>query len=813
MSLLSHVGIVVDEVVLNIDYKIIEHFSQHLYSSPNKAVEELVINGFDAFAEKVEVFLTGRYTTDSVLVWDNGSSMSIDGLKGLWHIADSPKQGRRTVSKNGVTRNIIGKFGIGKIASYTLGDEITHLCRIQNEFLEVSVDYRIVQQDLLTGSEPAKDNGKHNLYKTPIRRLTEVEARKQFESLFHEKPNSFDEMFSAPNWTLAIITALKGDRLTPVRLRWVLGNGMPLRPDFGVWVDREKVESKVADGICIKWDFGHPDLHKEIIKEWTEKNLALSTLPIFKEETGIDPSRPEQVVPYVELPDLGKVWGEVRLYEDTLKRDNDYGRSYGFFVFVQGRLVNSDDEKLRLIDPSFGTFYRSRYLLYVDALDEDLLANRTQFKADTSRMKQLAKLQRAVYQLTRHTRDSEEQQKEDNRSYAQRLPVYSRAYYVEPMMALVKDNEASLGELPGFPLNAPRVKRQPLDPEGSLCKLDEEGFVVNSNHPFVAMMSARFGEGKRGQEVQHEVEYIAVSEALFHGFLLDSGLTHSHIEEIMAWRDAMFRRLAESSHTEPELAASNLISASYRGHEEFEFCIVKVLELMGFDAERDGRKGMKDVKMTAPAGDNTYFLTFEAKGSGNSIPNDSAEVASADSHRDAAGAEHAVIVARKFVGFDGTGSEETAILRECRTSGRVSIMEVEAVVKMLKVMHRYAYPLDAVKEVFTAIESPRKKLERIEALEDPFEDFDFSTLLRRIWTEQLQYGVGESVPYKTIWQRSYRSQMEFKSFGLKLLALQVMASSLISLIDNNEVYLRQHPDRIIARIQANLDKLPISTTN
>lgn len=47
------IGVEVDNVSLDIDYQIIQHFSQHLYGSPNKAIEELIANSFDAFAKKV----------------------------------------------------------------------------------------------------------------------------------------------------------------------------------------------------------------------------------------------------------------------------------------------------------------------------------------------------------------------------------------------------------------------------------------------------------------------------------------------------------------------------------------------------------------------------------------------------------------------------------------------------------------------------------------------------------------------------------------------------------------------------------------
>ncbi len=57
----------VSTVQVAIDYAIIEHFSQHLYGSPNKAIEELVSNSFDAFASKVFVYIPGKYTTKGIV--------------------------------------------------------------------------------------------------------------------------------------------------------------------------------------------------------------------------------------------------------------------------------------------------------------------------------------------------------------------------------------------------------------------------------------------------------------------------------------------------------------------------------------------------------------------------------------------------------------------------------------------------------------------------------------------------------------------------------------------------------------------------
>lgn len=51
----------IDEIEVRISYKIIELFSAGLYSSPNKAFEELICNSYDAFADTVSVLFLQIY--------------------------------------------------------------------------------------------------------------------------------------------------------------------------------------------------------------------------------------------------------------------------------------------------------------------------------------------------------------------------------------------------------------------------------------------------------------------------------------------------------------------------------------------------------------------------------------------------------------------------------------------------------------------------------------------------------------------------------------------------------------------------------
>ena len=53
-------GTATDNIEVRLSYRIVELFSEGLYASPNKAVEELVTNSFDAGAQIVQVLLSSN---------------------------------------------------------------------------------------------------------------------------------------------------------------------------------------------------------------------------------------------------------------------------------------------------------------------------------------------------------------------------------------------------------------------------------------------------------------------------------------------------------------------------------------------------------------------------------------------------------------------------------------------------------------------------------------------------------------------------------------------------------------------------------
>ena len=80
------IGKQVDTIDVQISHRIIQLFSEGLYSSSNKAAEELVSNSFDAGAKNVHVILSPdlRSPDATIVVIDDGEGMGIEDFKRHW---------------------------------------------------------------------------------------------------------------------------------------------------------------------------------------------------------------------------------------------------------------------------------------------------------------------------------------------------------------------------------------------------------------------------------------------------------------------------------------------------------------------------------------------------------------------------------------------------------------------------------------------------------------------------------------------------------------------------------------------------------
>ena len=76
---------------------------------------------------------------DPLFVLDNGESMNLAGVRYLWKIAFSPKVRKAGAPRIDNNRMQIGKFGVGKLAAFALGERLTHIACVNNTVRLVSV--------------------------------------------------------------------------------------------------------------------------------------------------------------------------------------------------------------------------------------------------------------------------------------------------------------------------------------------------------------------------------------------------------------------------------------------------------------------------------------------------------------------------------------------------------------------------------------------------------------------------------------------------------------------------------------------------
>ncbi len=363
------IGDETDNIEVRISYRIVELFSEGLYTSPNKAVEELVANSFDAGARRVHVILSSRLHDQdaTIAVFDDGEGMDQDGLKRHWLIGISNKRRLSTLPRG---RQQIGKFGIGKLATYVLANRLTHISKCGGKYYSTSMDYRMIERRVDQEVES----------KTPIRlalrELTEQQAKEAVEpwigtAAFSASRTVLFGTGSPTSWTLSIMSSLKPKvhEIKPGTLGWVLRTALPLRPDFGIWLNgKELKSSKAGKGLLKRWVLGKDliDLPRPSPKPITASediNIAESCEHRF----GLD------------VPGLGRITGYAEAYRDLLTgKSDEIGRSHGFFVYVYGRLLNVDDGHFG-ISPNelrHGTFGRFRLVVHMDGLDAGLRSNR-----------------------------------------------------------------------------------------------------------------------------------------------------------------------------------------------------------------------------------------------------------------------------------------------------------------------------------------------------------------------------------------------------------------------------------------------------
>jgi hypothetical protein len=680
-------------------------------------LEELVANSYDAGASRVDIVLPGNLATSNATIWviDDGESMDLGGLVDLWKIARSRKRERTTGRSNP-----IGKFGIGKLATYVVASKLTYLCKTSEGLLGVTMDFNRIDQD-------ADRETDINL---TVRSISEGQAAEALVPLRALEGGAAvaDRLLSADSgtWTVAAMSSLKpaANNVKRGRLEWILSTALPLSPAFALAVNGKAIVSTVEK--------------IEIVEEWKvgENDDLPDSCTVGSDEDGT----------FVEIAGLsGKLRGSVAVYEDTLTSGKalEWGRSHGFFVQVRGRLVNLDDPLFGLPALSHAAFNRFRMVVDADGLDDFLTSTRESVQSAPA-VEEFRAYLRSEFNHARAAYQDWQDEQVEAAKIGTRISNTASSLSRRPLVAAVHrlvDGDLDHLLLTVTPsLDADETAQLLVDLDESLDKPDDgpirevepaalggDQFIalydpaarkvlVNVLHPFFA----NFVDSTKDTL---PFEMIAVTEILTEAYLYEEGIAPEVVDRIIRRRDAFLRELVKERRIGPATIAQNIIDQE-ANEDGLEEALHDAFRSLGFVVTPMGKKGRPDGLAKAIVGvrDGTrqdYSFTYDAKSTGGTaVAAKTVGVSTLARHKKSHRAQYSVVVAKDFEGGDDPGS---ALGLECVEDDVVPVRARDLAL-LVQVAAARAVPLLRLREMLTTCRTAKQSHDWIAALPEEAEN-------------------------------------------------------------------------------------------
>ena len=827
-------------IEVRISYRIIQLFSEGLYASPHKAIEELVSNSFDAGAINVHVILSPDLTDEeaSIAVLDDGLGMDEKGLTDHWLIGVSRKRREGFSSPKG--RKQIGKFGIGKLATYVLSRRLTHICKVGSIYYSTSMDY--------TKIPAGEGGGIHTEERVilPLRTLTEKEAKEAVTPWLegHKSGYKAIKLFgkgAARTWTIAIMSSLKEMALEIQlgRLRWILQSAMPLRDDFNLFLNGEKVLPSKLSATRV----GHWVLGKDLIK---------IPKPAPELKVSEKSHTPKDSQYGLSQRQLGRITGYVEIYEDPLDtgKSTEIERSHGFFVYVRGRLVNIDDPGFGISRNLLrhGTFSRFRMVVQIDSLDEELRSSRETVRAGV--LTTIA--QNVLHGAFNHARVALEKHEavvSAGQQISSRVAGSPGSLTRRPIIALVqgafegkisprcvkypqsltKEEKAEFLEgltersdgKQGIVQDVELVEKS--QDEGIAILDVESGILeINSLHPFVAHFLDEYENKKRSLPL----ELLAMSEVLLEAHLYEAGLSKDDIHDVLSRRDEVLRFLARATgKRNARTMAQDLIDAA-TDKNALEIALVAAFDSMGFDAvPLGGPKKPDGLAAARLAGDSKgkphrYQVSLEAKSKekeGTKVSAKTVGVSGIARQRDDYSCDHAAVVGPDF---PTTVGELSALVKEIKkdqkASGKtITLIRIEDLARLVRLVPLKRLGLGQLRDLFDTCTTPEEVsvwVDRLAAQQVP--KAYYRDILETIWELQKERS-DEAVEYSGLAVALQKGNKKLNISKADLcqtcLAISRLAPEMIA-ARRNSVELSQRPDRVMALIGSVIQEYPEEET-
>lgn len=741
------------KISVELSTRFLEHFSEQLYSSPQKAFEELISNGWDAGASHVDVRIATNLSDPNatMTVFDNGSSMDEEGLRQLWHIAFSPKTNEPV--KNG--RHVIGKFGIGKLATYVLATRLTYICKAEDGVIRrVTMDYGVIDQqagssqdslisnlqlDLYEVSEEEVEQALANVYDgaATLKLIKKISTPPALESDEDDFGASKTELIDPPKdtWTIVILAGLKpaGKSLKIGVLSRMLEAALPFGSDMAITInDKLLASSKISAPIMSEWTIG-PELGITDIEisdgDATDSDgsaIASSQAPKKIQLTSGSSPRP-----YVDIPGVGKVTGKIWLFQDRISggKSDERGSSNGFHVNVLGRIVNQNDPSFGEDNLSHAAWARFRMAVRADGLNELLTTDREKFK-EGPELKVFRAFLRRAFNKARTIYDSDKNSEMPNGGdvLVKSLGVLS----LNPLRNVVSETLDTGAPISGLfdesGISDRTAKRKSwqddtaeniknalgqvkyehvADDSFVKFRISDNSIVINKDHPFVVEHS--------GSKAEKELlRTMAMVGLLADVYALDIGVAPSALESIRNYRDQLFRFRALQRRQSGTYIAKLLLQMQHdsANSKRLEAVLSDALRYLGFQVEDLATSGEPEGIASAyttptfstPTKDKPkpplFSFSFDAKSSKHeSASTGNIKLDGVVEHRDRHKADYALIVA--------PGYEEGALSVRCEQQ-KVTPMTAKDLGTLLEYTVEFgAIPVTKMREVF-AIHDPKK---------------------------------------------------------------------------------------------------------
>ncbi len=716
---ITSLGTEMKAVAVQVSYEVVKLFSEQLYASPVKAIEELVVNSWDAGAGVCSVLVDLDAERPLIAVFDTGQGMTLGQLENLWHIGVSHKP------KQPSKRKLIGKFGIGKLASYAVARRATYISKTMEGLHAVTIDF----QWFADATDP--ETGKSQPVQLALRSLPNVGALAGSEAftvataVLATKPEA-QNLSKIPTWTLVVLEDLKekAHQLAKGRLRWVLETAMPLEADFELYLNGDRVTSSKQS--------------LERIVEFTLDEL---------ESQRLDDLRPVTGEKWIPIPGGLKsesfpsgVTGEVFVTRQSLYavggKSEDLGRSHGFFVRVHNRLINETDPLFGARPLSFSTFYRFAAVIEAPDLNPFVTASRD----DVEQTDLKAKLRELLIQLFNQARDLFEIEEKKAAKAGQKNKEGLRDYVGTELVerpladALVADLSGpepdqpeesnwrlvnpinDLDELQALVKELYAIERKdrryafkysPAGPLGSLARLDARTgtFFVNEDHQLVREFAQK-------PDSKRLLEALIVAEALLEVYLRAATIPPEVVNDLLERRDSLLRGLAlDESYSLVSLARA--LRGASANATELEIALVGALRALGFGARHIAGPGEPDgLASYVIHGIGEQSFTLEAKSSKDAPALPQLDFAGLHSHFVASNAQGCLLVAPSYPAADDPNSEVSQRAKQ----QRVSCWTIEQLARLVESAERRHVNARSLQDIVLSTFAPIEVTAAVERL-------------------------------------------------------------------------------------------------